>query len=305
MADVTDVTPGTAVTVLDAGGRFVGRGVFNPRPALCCRILTWTDEPIDGLLRPPLDAALAARAPPRRARVRAARLERGRLPARAGRRSLRARGRAPVPDARHGAPAAAGRSWRRCGAGSATWPVMTRTTPRWPAWRASRRRRAGSIGRAPTTSSSTRTSCAWRSAPGSGHKTGLYLDQAENRGGSRTACGPGATCSTPSRTRRASPATRSRAGARRAVCLESSPDAVAGARAELRAERRGRARRDAAVNAFDELRRLERAGERFGLVVLDPPPFARSPDGPGGGAARLQGDQPARHAPAGAGRRTS
>jgi len=29
------------------------------------------------------------------------------------------------------------------------------------------------------------------------------------------------------------------------------------------------------VNAFDELRRLDRAGERFGLIVLDPPPFAR------------------------------
>jgi 23S rRNA (cytosine1962-C5)-methyltransferase len=31
-----------------------------------------------------------------------------------------------------------------------------------------------------------------------------------------------------------------------------------------------------AGNAFDELRRLERAGARFGLIVLDPPPFARS-----------------------------
>ena len=30
-----------------------------------------------------------------------------------------------------------------------------------------------------------------------------------------------------------------------------------------------------AVNAFDELRRLDRARERFGLVALDPPPFAR------------------------------
>ena len=60
------------------------------------------------------------------------------------------------------------------------------------------------------------------------------------------------------------------------MCLESTPEALAGAvdnhalngvadRAELR---------DA--NAFDALRRLDRAGARFGLVVLDPPPFART-----------------------------
>ena len=29
-------------------------------------------------------------------------------------------------------------------------------------------------------------------------------------------------------------------------------------------------------NAFDALRALERAGQRFGLVILDPPPFART-----------------------------
>ena len=28
-------------------------------------------------------------------------------------------------------------------------------------------------------------------------------------------------------------------------------------------------------NAFDALRRLEAAGERFGMVVMDPPPFTR------------------------------
>jgi 23S rRNA (cytosine1962-C5)-methyltransferase len=31
-----------------------------------------------------------------------------------------------------------------------------------------------------------------------------------------------------------------------------------------------------AGNVVDELRRLEREGARFGLIVLDPPPFARS-----------------------------
>ena len=64
VADVADVTPGDVVTVRDAGGRFVGRGVFNPRPALCCRILTWTDEPIDAaFITRRFEAALAARAP--------------------------------------------------------------------------------------------------------------------------------------------------------------------------------------------------------------------------------------------------
>src|SRR5216117_437445 len=63
VADVTDVEPGTVVTVVDAGGRFVGRGLFNPRPALCCRLLTWTDEAIDAQFwQRRLAAALAARA---------------------------------------------------------------------------------------------------------------------------------------------------------------------------------------------------------------------------------------------------
>jgi 23S rRNA (cytosine1962-C5)-methyltransferase len=65
------------------------------------------------------------------------------------------------------------------------------------------------------------------------------------------------------------------AGATSAICVESSKDALAGAVDNLavngvaaRAEVRD-------TNAFDELRRLDRAGARFGLVVLDPPPFAR------------------------------
>ena len=63
VADVSDVPPGTAVTVIDAAARFVGRGFYNPRPALCCRILTRRDEPIDGsFFRRRLHAARAFRA---------------------------------------------------------------------------------------------------------------------------------------------------------------------------------------------------------------------------------------------------
>src|SRR2546428_138495 len=47
VADVSAVDPGAAVTVVDAAGRFVGRGDYNPRPGLCCRILTWADESLD------------------------------------------------------------------------------------------------------------------------------------------------------------------------------------------------------------------------------------------------------------------
>src|SRR5881296_1940135 len=62
VADVSAVEPGTAVTVVDSAGRFVGRGFYNPRPALCCRILTWTDEPLDAaLLERRLRSAVALR----------------------------------------------------------------------------------------------------------------------------------------------------------------------------------------------------------------------------------------------------
>ena len=109
---------------------------------------------------------------------------------------------------------------------------------------------------------------------GGGHKTGLYLDQADNRlrvgphGAARAvldvfAYTAGFACHA------------LLAGATSAICIESSKDALAGAIDNLalngvaaRAEVRD-------VNAFDELRRLDRAGERFGLIVLDPPPFAR------------------------------
>ena len=47
-------------------------------------------------------------------------------------------------------------------------------------------------------------------------------------------------------------------------------------------------------NVFDELRGLERLGERFDTIVLDPPAFAKNKAAVAEGARRLQGDQPAR-----------
>src|SRR5262249_6351629 len=43
--------------------RFIGRGFYNPKPALCCRILTWTDEPLDAaFFQRRLEAAAGLRA---------------------------------------------------------------------------------------------------------------------------------------------------------------------------------------------------------------------------------------------------
>jgi len=60
------------------------------------------------------------------------------------------------------------------------------------------------------------------------------------------------------------------------VCIESSPEALAAARDNLALNGVAGRAQVVAANAFDELRRLDREGARFGLVVLDPPPFARS-----------------------------
>src|SRR5512145_1531391 len=62
VADVGTVAAGGIVTVVDSVGRFVGRGFFNPRPALCCRIVTFQDEPVDAaLIRRRVAGALARR----------------------------------------------------------------------------------------------------------------------------------------------------------------------------------------------------------------------------------------------------
>jgi 23S rRNA (cytosine1962-C5)-methyltransferase len=277
VADASDVEPGSAVAVVDAGGRFVGRGFYNPKPALCCRILTWTDEP--------LDAAFFRR----------------RLEAAAG---LRARGHP------HGLPTLCRLAWSeadglpglivdRYGPVLVTQCLtlgMARVRPLVTAalgrlvpnasvfdmddphaaqlegfsaalgW-------AGSIG--PRTVRVTEAGATFEVTIGAGHKTGLYLDQRENRARlgalardrdmldafSYTA---GFACHA------------LRGGARRAVCIESSPEAIAGARQNLDLNGVAAQAEIRAGNVFDELRRLERDGARFGAIVLDPPPFARS-----------------------------
>ena len=108
--------------------------------------------------------------------------------------------------------------------------------------------------------------------PYRGQKTGLFLDQRENRiaaaqyargrlldafsynGGFALALAP--KCD-------------------EVTAIDISEDAVA--RIRMNAERNGLANVQArAMNVFDELRELERRGERFDTIVLDPPAFAKN-----------------------------
>ena len=112
----------------------------------------------------------------------------------------------------------------------------------------------------------------YRADPYHGQKTGLFLDQRENRvaaaryahgrlldafsyqGGFALALAP--RCSD-------------------VLAVDISEDAVA--RIRDNARQNGLANVEArAMNVFDELRELERRGERFDTIVLDPPAFAKN-----------------------------
>jgi 23S rRNA (cytosine1962-C5)-methyltransferase len=273
VADVTGAEPGAAVSVIESSGRFIGRGLFNPRPGLCCRIVTWRDEPIDEALWRARIAAAVARRAGRTGAMRLVWSEADGLP------GLVADRYGPVVVV-------------QC----LTLGMARRRAALVAALRAA-------LGDVAVFSADDPASAAlegftatsgWiddRSGPasvivdegparllmrlGAGHKTGLYLDQTDNRlrvgalAAGRTvldafAYTAGFACQALA------------AGATHALCLESSKEALAGAIDNLALNGvadRAQVRDD---NAFDALRALERAGQRFGLVILDPPPFART-----------------------------
>ena len=105
-----------------------------------------------------------------------------------------------------------------------------------------------------------------------GQKTGLFLDQRENReAAARYARGRLLDCFSYS----GGFALRLARNCPEAEALDISSDAVERIRAN--AVRNGVPHVQAReVNVFDELRRLERAGARYDTIVLDPPAFAKN-----------------------------
>ena len=276
VADVSDVEPGSAVTVIDAGGRFVGRGFYNPRPALCCRILTWIDELLDaGFFQRRIETAAARRRGPAQGPPTLCRLvwsEADGLP------GLVVDRYGPVlvtqcltlgmARARPLVTAALGSLLGEASVFDMDDPTSARLEGFSAAlgW-------AGASG--PRTVRVIEHGVTFEVTIGAGHKTGLYLDQRENRARVGALARDRDVLDAFSYT--AGFACHAlRGGARRAVCIESSPEAIAGARQNLALNGVADRAEISATNVFDELRRLEREGTRFGVIVLDPPPFARS-----------------------------
>lgn len=264
---------GAAVDVSDAAGRFLGRGFYSPRSSLVCRLLTRLDEPVDAafFLRR-LEAAWEYR-------------RSAGLVADAYRLCWsEADGLPGLVVDRYG-PTSVPQCLTLGMARSAAWiaqalgrlfpegQVLRRDDPtaaRLEGFEAVRDAAAGEI----MVSEGT---CRFIVAPGGGQKTGLYLDQRDNRllvgGLGRGRRVLDAFCYTGGFACQAL-----LAGAARAVLLDSSAEALALARRNL--ELNGLADRAELRegNAFDALRELQARGERFGLVVLDPPPFTRRKD---------------------------
>jgi 23S rRNA (cytosine1962-C5)-methyltransferase len=105
-----------------------------------------------------------------------------------------------------------------------------------------------------------------------GQKTGLFLDQRENRWAAAAyASGRALDCFSYDGGFSLALARRSS----EVLAVESSEQATA--RLAANAIRNGLANvRTVAGNVFDALREMERRGERFGTVVLDPPAFAKT-----------------------------
>jgi 23S rRNA (cytosine1962-C5)-methyltransferase len=104
-----------------------------------------------------------------------------------------------------------------------------------------------------------------------GQKTGLFLDQRENRAAaSMYARGRVLDCFSYD----GGFALRLARAARETMAIEVSGEAVSRIRAN--AQRNGVTIDARAGNVFDELRGLDRLGERFDMIVLDPPAFAKS-----------------------------
>lgn len=108
-----------------------------------------------------------------------------------------------------------------------------------------------------------------------GQKTGWFLDQRENRAAA-AAYAPGRTVLDAFCNAGGFGLCAARAGAASVLAVDSSEAAVSQVRENARRNGLESLVEARATNAFDFLRDLERDNRRFGMIILDPPAFAKN-----------------------------
>jgi 23S rRNA (cytosine1962-C5)-methyltransferase len=264
-----------AVSVTDGAGRVLGRGFYNPRPRIAVRLLTHHDEPVDAaFLRRRLERAWRYRESLAydgdAGRVVAS--EADGLPGLVVDRyqdtlvlqaltlgiECHVRSLAQLAAEVAGSPAV----YRRIDPAAAALEGLTGTSE----WL---------LGRGPTEVEIREGPCRFRVAVDTGHKTGFYLDQRENRELVAARAAEREVLDAFAYTGAFACWALAR-GARHVLAIDASPDACSRARAHGAAVGGSPDRFEVReANAFDVLRELARAGRRFDLVILDPPPFTR------------------------------
>ncbi len=264
---------GAPVDVTDSAGRFLGRGFYSPRSSLVCRLLTRADEPVDAaFFHQRLGAAWRYRlagglvAPAYRLCWSEADGLPGLVVDRYGPVSV-------VQCLTLGMARSAGQvraALEQLFPGDQVLRLDDPTAARIEGFEPVRETREGEL-------IVEEGAARFAVSPGGGHKTGLYLDQRDNR----------AVVARLARGRRVLDAFcyaggfACRAllgGADSALLIDSSAEALTLARRNLALNGVDQRVFIGLGNAFDALRELEARGERFGLVVLDPPPFTRRKD---------------------------
>jgi 23S rRNA (cytosine1962-C5)-methyltransferase len=266
-----------AVTLCAADGRVLGRGFYNPRPQIVCRLLTRRDEPVDdALFRRRFETAWAFRGT-LAYDGDAGRVVFGEGDALPGLVVDRYGDALVLQALTRGIAARAGRLAELAAEVMGARAVYRRGDPTAAAVEGFEDVSGWLVGHAEPVASIREGPCRFQVDLGGGQKTGFYLDQRENRAlVARRAAGRAMLDAFAYTGAFATWALRS--GAASVLALDSSGAACAQAAAHLAANAPpdGAARHEVLeANAFDALRAFERDGRRFDLIVLDPPPFTR------------------------------
>jgi 23S rRNA (cytosine1962-C5)-methyltransferase len=266
-----------AVTVCAADGRVLGRGFYNPRPQIVCRLLTPHDEAVDdALLRRRLEAAWAFRGT-LGYDGDAGRVVFGEGDGLPGLVVDRYGDVLALQALTRGIAGRAGQLAELAAEVISARAVYRRGDPTAAAIEGFEDRQGWIVGQAEPVIDIREGPCRFQVDLAGGQKTGFYLDQRENRAQvARRAAG--ATVLDAFAYTGAFGAWALRSGAASVLALDSSGPACARAAAHLAGNAPpGTAGRHEVLeaNAFDALRAFERDGRRFDLVVLDPPPFTR------------------------------